>query len=107
MENNKSTIRRIVLLFCYYINLLMIILFFIIIIAALLRMQSFLDYIFFDETFINIRMILTVPIFVLWINNIIIWSKHDKHIGRFFLLFFLIGVYSPFYFRKILRNKWQ
>lgn len=107
MDNNKLTIKRKVLLFCFYINLLMIILFFIIIIAALLRMQSFLDYVFFDETFINIRMILTIPIFVLWVNNLIIWSKHDKHIGRFFLLFFLIGIYSPFYFRKILKNKWQ
>ncbi len=107
MDNNKLIIKRKVLLFCYYINLFMIILFFIIIIAAFLRMQSFLDYIFFNETFINIRMILTVPIFVLWVNNIIIWSRHDKHVGRFFLLFFLIGVYSPFYFRKILRNKWQ
>ena len=107
MDNNKFAIKRKVLLFCYYINLFMIILFFIIIIAAFLRMQSFLDYIFFNETFINIRMLLTVPIFVLWVNNIIIWSRHDKHVGRFFLLFFLIGVYSPFYFSKILRNKWQ
>ena len=106
MKSNKPLIKKRLLLFCYYINLLMILLFFLIIIAALLKMPSFLDYVFFNKTFLSIRFVLAIPIFVLWVNNMIIWSKFDKHMGRFFLLFLLIGIYSPFYFRKVLRNNW-
>jgi len=107
MKNNKSKVKKGLLLFCYYVNLLMIIFFLLIIVAALFKMESFLNYVFFNKTFLSFRFILTIPILVLWINNLIIWSKFDKHIGRFLLLFFLIGVYSPFYFRKILKNNWQ
>lgn len=77
------------------------------ILAALFRLKGFLDYVFFDETFIQIRMVLTIPIIVLWINNLIVWSKNDKGIGRFLLLFFLNGLYNPFYYRKIQKNNWQ
>jgi len=95
------------LMVCYIINILMVSLIVVVILAALLRLKNLLDFVFFDETFLLIRMILTVPILVLWINNLIIWSKKDKSIMRFFLLFFLNGIYSPFYFRKILKNNWQ
>jgi len=76
------------------------------ILAALFRFKVFLDYVFFDETFIQIRMVLTIPILILWIYNLIVWSKKDKSIGRFLLLFFLNGLYNPFYFRRILKNNW-
>jgi len=95
------------LVICYWINILTLALYAFIIIGALLRMQSFLDYVFFDSTFLNIRMALTIPIIILWVNDLIVWSKHDKHIGRFIALFFFIGIYSPFYFKRILKNKWQ
>jgi len=107
MTNNKLTLKKSLLLFCYYVNIATLIFFVLVLIAALLRMQAFLDFVFFNQTFLNVRMILSLPIFAFWINNLIIWGKHDKHIGRFFLLFFLIGIYTPFYFRRVLRNSWQ
>jgi len=95
------------LFICYWINILTILLYVIIVIAALLRQQAFLDYVFFNTTFLNIRMFLTIPIIILWVYDMVIWSKHDKHVGRFFLIFFLLGFYSPFYFRRIVKNGWQ
>ena len=92
---------------CYFINILMVALVLFTILAALFRFKGFLDYVFFDETFLQIRMVLTIPILVLWINNLIICSKKDKSIKRFLLLFFLNGLYNPFYFRKVLKNNWQ
>jgi hypothetical protein len=38
--------------------------------------------------------------------TLIAWSKFDKNIGRFLLLFFFIGLYSPFYYLKMVRNNW-
>lgn len=95
------------LLFCYYVNLLMIILVVLVIVAALFRFQAYIDFFFGNEIFINVRMLLAIPVFILWINNLIVWSKKDKNLGRFIILFFFIGLYSPFYFQKILKNKWQ
>ena len=95
------------LFFCYWINILTIVLCLIIIIAALLKQQAFLNYVLFDKNFLNIRFILTVPLIILWVYDMIIWSKHDKHVGRFFLIFFLLGFYSPFYFRRIVKSGWQ
>jgi hypothetical protein len=95
------------LVICYWINILTIAFYIFIIFAALLRMHSFLHYVFYDPSFLNIRMAFAIPIVILWINNLIVWSKKDKNIGRFFVLFFLMGIYSPFYFKKILKNNWQ
>lgn len=98
--------KRNLLMACYFINILMVALVVVTILAALFRFKVFLDYVFFDETFIQIRMVLTIPILILWIYNLIVWSKKDKSIGRFLLLFFLNGLYNPFYFRRILKNNW-
>jgi len=94
------------LLFSYVVNILMVILFVISIFAMFLRMKDFLDYVFFDRFFINIRMVLNIPILFLWFNNLIIWNKKDKGIKRFLALFFLNALYSPIYFRKVLMNNW-
>jgi hypothetical protein len=94
------------LLFCYYANILMLALFAMIILAALLGLGLLLDIVFFNETAIMIRTLLSVPVFILWVYCLVIWGKQDKDIGRFFLLFFLIGFYSPFYFRKSLKKQW-
>ena len=48
------------LFICYWINILMIVFFAIITIAAIFRQQAFLSYVFFDETFVNIKMIFTI-----------------------------------------------
>jgi hypothetical protein len=91
---------------CYWVNILTLLLYIFIIIAAFLRMHEFLNYVFTDTTFLNFRLILGVPIIILWVYDMVKWSKHDKHIGRFLLIFFLLGIYSPFYFRRILKNNW-
>lgn len=95
------------LMACYIINTSMVILVVVTILAALFRLKGFLDYVFFDETFFLVRMVLTLPILILWINNMIVWSRNDKNIMRFLLLFFLNGLYNPLYFKKILKNNWQ
>ena len=107
MNKEVNVMKKTLLLVCYYINLLLLGLFSFTIIAALFKFQPYLDFFFFNETFMNIRMLLAIPVFVLWINNLVVWPKHVKNIGRFLLLFFLIGIYSPFYFQKILKNNWQ
>jgi hypothetical protein len=52
------------------------------------------------------RMIAAYFVFAFWIWNIIIWSKSDKKIARFFALFFLLGIYTLFYYRIVLKNNW-
>lgn len=93
-------------MFCYIVNILMVTLFVMVVFALLLRMKGFLDYVFFDEFFLMVRMVLTIPILILWVNNITIWSKKDKSVRRFLLLFFLNGLYNPIYFKKVLNNNW-
>jgi hypothetical protein len=45
-------------------------------------------------------------IIVFWIWSMIIWGKKDKNTKRFLLLFFLVGIYALFYYRRIIMNKW-
>lgn len=58
------------------------------------------------ETFMFWRMNLTYLGIAFWIWNIVIWSKRDKEIRRFFALFFLPGLYTLFYYRRVLKNSW-
>jgi hypothetical protein len=58
------------------------------------------------ETIMFWRMNLTYFVAAFWIWNIVIWSKQDKKIGRFFALFFLPGLYTLFYYRIVLKNNW-
>ncbi len=53
-----------------------------------------------------LRINLTYFILIFWIWNIIIWKKRDQRINKFLLLFFLPGLYTLFYYRIILKNKW-
>lgn len=62
--------------------------------------------IFAGETMLQVRSIGTIPILIFWIWNMVIWSKHDKKAERFLLIFFLNGIYCPFYFNRALKNKW-
>jgi hypothetical protein len=58
------------------------------------------------ETLMFWRMILTYFVFAFFIWNIVIWTKRDKKVGRFLALFFLPGLYTLFYYRIVLKNKW-
>lgn len=84
----------------------MLALFPMLVLAALLRMGFLLDVVFFNDTAIMIRTLMSVPVFILWVCCLVIWGKHDKDIGRFLPLFFLIGLYSLFYFRQALKKQW-
>lgn len=94
------------LLFCYYINIFILLGFIIIVLAMLFKMNYILNF-STNDTFILVRTILTIPVIILWVNNLIIWAKKDKNVGRFFLLFFLNGLYNPLYFNRIEKNGWQ
>lgn len=94
------------MLFCNFINIIMIVIILFVILSAVLNLEVLIDF-FTSELFLDIRMIMVIPVFILWINNLVIWSKYDKSLGRFFMLFFLNGFYNPFYYRMVLKNKWQ
>ena len=79
--------------------------YFYIILAAICNSNDILRY-FASDSFSNFRIIISLPVFVLWVFTLIAWSKFDKNIGRFLLLFFFIGLYSPFYYLKMVRNNW-
>ena len=105
VENKVYTMKKRILLTCLIINYLLILIFIILIFSILLKLDFMLN--LFDSTvFTLIRFILTIPVIVFWINNIIIWSKRDKSVGQFFLLFFLNGLYNPLYYRRILKHGW-
>ena len=79
---------KIIILICYYINIVMVISMLIVILSIIFKLDTILEF-SFSERIINIRMILTIPVFILWIKNIILWSKFDKNVKRFFLLFWV------------------
>lgn len=43
-------------------------------------------------------------VFTIWL--MVIWSQNDKRASKFLLLFFLMGIYSVFYFRDVRKNNW-
>lgn len=93
------------LLFCFISNVLMLAIILTLIISIIIGLDSVVTYINSGE-FVYIRMFLGLFVLILWLFNLFIWSNNDRNLKRFFLLFFLIGIYSPFYFLKALKNKW-
>jgi len=94
------------LMICFYANVFMFAVLILIVPAAIFKFTAYLDFVFQNPTFLTIRMILTIPILILWITNLRIWSREDKGIKTFLLLFFLNALYNPFYFRRALKNNW-
>jgi len=91
---------------CFVANLLLILIYVALIFAVVIRSKELIDYIFYDSGFAIMRMIIAYPTIILWVYTLKIWSKYDKHVGRFMLLFFFIGLYSPFYYLKARKAKW-
>lgn len=60
----------------------------------------------YSNFFFYLRYIMSFPILALWVNTIIIWSKHDKRLRWIFLLFFFPGLFNPFYFLKAKKKGW-
>jgi hypothetical protein len=59
---------------------------------------------FNSPTILNVRLLLNIPILIFWILMLRHWSKGDKKLTDFLLLFFLIGLYTVFYYRKEFRT---
>lgn len=57
-------------------------------------------------SFMQIRLGITIPLIFFWIWNIIIWSKKDKKVNRFFALFLLNGFYTLYYYKLVIKNNW-
>lgn len=57
------------------------------------------------EQVIILRFLGVLPILPFWIWNLVICYKKDPT-ARIFLLFFLNGLYTPFYSRRVLTNNW-
>jgi hypothetical protein len=58
------------------------------------------------ETLLTWRMNATYFVFIFWIWCIVIWSKNDKRIARFFPLFFLPGLFTFYYYFLVIKSKW-
>lgn len=102
---NKK-MKKSVFIISYIFNILLMLLFLVIILFAFLRFSSALDFIFFHEVALFLRMLMTIPVFILWVYCLILWGKFDKNITRLFLLLFLMAFYTPFFAYKALKNKW-
>ncbi len=89
----------------FYANIILYLSYFVLVFAVLFHLESVESFIH-SSIFNSIRTIISLIVLVFWIYNLVLWSKHDKKIGNFFLLFFLIGIYTPFYYLKAVRNKW-
>jgi len=97
--------KKIILKLCFIVNIMMFALYFFIILAAIFNANDILRY-FTSDSFSNLRIIISLPVFVLWVFTLIAWSKFDKNIGRLLILFFFIGLYSPFYYLRMEKNNW-
>lgn len=61
---------------------------------------------FNSESILQIRSLITLFILALGIRCLILWSKNDRKPSTFFVLFFLMGIYSPFYYLKAKKRGW-
>ncbi len=89
----------------FYANIILYLSYFVLVFAVLFHIQSVESFIY-SPIFNSIKTIISLIVLIFWIYNLILWSKYDKKIGNFLLLFFLIGIYTPFYYLKAVRNKW-
>jgi hypothetical protein len=96
---------KIFLRLCYIANILLVLLTLILPFAYLAGDSSLYNF-FVSDVGVNIRSVLSIMVFVLWIYSIYVWSKFDKKALRLILLIFLNAFYMLFYFRKIVNEGW-
>jgi predicted nucleic acid-binding Zn ribbon protein len=90
----------------FYLNVALLLFLVILILAAFFQYAAFVEMVFLDETAQIIRLIISIPLFALWIYCLTIWSKHDKSIKHLMLLFFLMSLYVPVFYYKAIKNSW-
>ena len=89
----------------YYWNIIMLITYLLMIFMSF--NSNYFKILFFQNiTVLTIRTVCVIPVLIFTVYCMILWSKKDKHVLNFFLLFFLMGIYTPFYYRKALKNNW-
>jgi hypothetical protein len=96
---------RMILKFGFIGNLVIILFVYGMIIAGFFIDNESFESFVFGDIFAMVRIFCGLLIFAYWIYLVTLWSKYDKKISRFFALFFLFGLYSIFYSKKILRNE--
>ncbi len=90
---------------CYYINVFMLIVVLFTTVATVINPTFFME-ITGSELYISLRHLFSIPMVVLWVWCLVLWSKYDKKISRFFLLFFLMGFYPVLYYHRVKKNNW-
>lgn len=98
-------IRNRIIKICYYINIIMLFVYLNEIILKMLGRPHIREFCY-SEIYVNIKFICLLPVILLTILLIVTWAKKDKSVGRFFLLFFLNGLYNPFYYWIAKRKGW-
>jgi hypothetical protein len=97
--------KKILLEFCFWVNLLVYLLL-IILFIEMIGNTELVSQFFTEGRLSEYRMLLNIPILILWIYNIVVWSKNDKKTLRLILIIFLNGFYNPFYYRMAVKKKW-
>lgn len=97
--------KRILLEICFVVNVIFCLVLIPLLITVLIGNDSIYSFLT-SEKGVSLRMYINIPILILWIYNIIVWSKKDKNIVQFILILLLNALYNPFYYRKAVKNKW-
>jgi len=85
---------------CYFINLILLILFLFEILNVIV-FNGGLNELYTNKIFMHTRLVLTIPVLILWFKTLKIWSNYDRKFSRLLLILFFIGVYTPFYYKKM------
>lgn len=84
------------------VNLIYIFLFIATIPLSFIDIERYRKLVFEDSG--SSQTLMSLCALVIWIYSLYKWSKRDKRIGTLLLLFFLIGIYAPFYYWKRIRK---
>ena len=97
--------KRTILKIGFICNLSIMIIMILIMLIGFFTNSTSIENFVFGMTVNIVQSIFGFILFSYWVYLLVLWSKHDKHIGRFFALFFLIGWYSIYYSHWLLRNR--
>lgn len=97
--------KRKLLAVCFGVNLVMVLISFLPVVSFFLSSES-LNLFVNGDLFRTARLILLIPVLILWGYSLTIWAKQDKKVDKFLLLLLLNGMYTPFYYVRMKRNGW-
>lgn len=91
--------------FLYYYNILLILGYILVLVAGFFGPLDEIALWFNSLIVVNVRTILNIPVLIFWVLLLRHWSKGKKKVSDFLLLFFLIGLYTIFYYKKEFKHK--